>query len=520
MTPQARPLGELVRLLEARGLLRGIPAASAFEGSLAIRDVTLDSRAARTGSLFVAVAGARVDGHDFAAAAVAAGAQAVIGERVIVGVEVPQMVVSDARAALAVSAAWLHGFPSHAMTVIGVTGTDGKTSTSFMLRGMLEACGRSTGLLSTVTVIAGGRVIGGSRATTPEAPVLQASLAAMRDAGDRCAVVESTSHGLAQQRVAEVAYDIAVLTNLSHEHLEFHGTFEAYKAAKRSLFERLAVGDSNPEKGLGKWAVVNLDDTVAGEYAAAARQAGASVIGYGAADAEVRLARLAETAGGLILGIDTPRWAGELRLRMAGRFNAHNAMAALAVGEALQLDPEAMRAGLESLEGVPGRMQRIDVGQPFAVVVDYAHTPDSLAKVLDNLAPSAAAGGGGLVCVFGSAGERDTLKRPMMGRVAGERCRLIVLTDEDPRGEDRMTILREIAAGAEAVGRRQNQDLMLVPDRRDAIHQAFGAARPGDVVVLCGKGHESTIEMADEAMPWDEAQAAREALVELGYGRE
>jgi UDP-N-acetylmuramoyl-L-alanyl-D-glutamate--2,6-diaminopimelate ligase len=519
MSAQRHSMGELVRLLEERGLLRGIPTTGTLIAATTVEEVVLDSRVAGPGSLFVAIPGARADGHDHAPAAVASGAVAIIAERAVAGVAVPQLLVDDARAALALAAAWRHGFPSRSMTVFGVTGTDGKTSTSFMLRAMLEACDRPTGLLSTVTVIAGGEVIGGSRATTPEAPVLQAALAAMRDAGDRCAVVESTSHGLAQQRVGEVAYDVAVLTNLSHEHLEFHGTFEAYRAAKRSLFERLAVSDANPDKGLGKWAVVNVDDAVAAEYAAAARDAGATVIGYGAGDAaEVRLTRVAETAGGLLVGLETPRWSGELGLRMAGRFNAHNALAAIAVGEALQLDPVDMREGLEGLAGVPGRMQRIEAGQPFSVIVDYAHTPDSLAKVLDNLAPAAAAGGGGLVCLFGSAGERDTLKRPMMGRVAGERCRLVVLTDEDPRGEDRMKILREIAAGAEAAGRREGHDLRLVPDRREAIRHAFEAARPADVVVLCGKGHESTIETADGALDWDEAAMARELLGELGYG--
>jgi UDP-N-acetylmuramoyl-L-alanyl-D-glutamate--2,6-diaminopimelate ligase len=519
MNDRRRQLGELVRLLEERGLLRGLPTVGTLSATTGVEEVTHDSREAGPGSLFVAIPGARADGHDHAPAAVAAGAAAIIGERAIAGVEVPQLLVHDARAALALAAAWRNGFPSRSLTVIGVTGTDGKTSTSFMLRAMLEASGLPTGLLSTVTVIAGGQVIGGSRATTPEAPVLQAALAAMRDAGDRCAVVESTSHGLAQQRVGEVAYDVAVLTNLSHEHLEFHGTFEAYRAAKRILFERLAVSDANPDKGVGKWAVINLDDAVASDYAGAARQAGATVVGYGASDAaDVRLTRVSEAADGLVAGVDAPRWSGELRLRMAGRFNAHNALAALAVGEALQLEPESMRQGLEALAGVPGRMERINAGQPFTVIVDYAHTPDSLAKVLDNLAPAAVAAGGGLVCVFGSAGERDTLKRPMMGRVAGERCRLIVLTDEDPRGEDRLKILREIAAGAEAVGRREGHDLRLLPDRREAIRHAFEAARPADVVVLCGKGHEASIEMADGALPWDEPAVARAVLAEMGYG--
>ncbi|CAN5664395.1 UDP-N-acetylmuramoyl-L-alanyl-D-glutamate--2,6-diaminopimelate ligase [soil metagenome] len=513
-----RRLGELVRLLEARGMLRGF-AAGALSGDTVITAVDLDSRSVVPGSLFVAIPGARADGHEFAAAAAVAGAAVVIGERAIGGLAVAQLLVDDARAALALAAAWWHDFPSRSLGVIGVTGTDGKTSTAFMLRAMLEACGRPAGLLSTVTVIAGGQIIGGSRATTPEAPVLQAALAAMRDAGDDFAIVESTSHGLAQQRVGEVAYDVAVLTNLSHEHLEFHRTFEAYKEAKRRLFESLALSEANPEKGLGKWAIVNRDDALADEFTAAAESAGARVIGYGTDPAaQVHAARVAESAGGLTVGVRTPRWESNVRLQLAGRFNALNALAAVAVGEALDLDPAGIRHGLEGLAEVPGRMERIVAGQPFIVIVDYAHTPESLAKVLDNLAPTAAAAGGGLVCVFGSAGERDTLKRPMMGAVAGERCRLVVLTDEDPRGEDRLVILREIAAGAIDAGKAEGHDLLLEPDRRSAIRVAFENARRGDVVVLCGKGHEATIETADGSVPWNEAAVAREVLAELGYG--
>jgi UDP-N-acetylmuramoyl-L-alanyl-D-glutamate--2,6-diaminopimelate ligase len=259
--------------------------------------------------------------------------------------------------------------------------------------------------------------------------------------------------------------------------------------------------------------VVNLDDAMGSDYGAAAAKAGAQVVGYGTGpDATVRAFSIDEGPAGLRLTIKTPRGGLPLTLHLAGRFNAHNALAAVGVGEALGLDHEAMRRGLESVSAVPGRMQRIDAGQPFTVIVDYAHTPDALAKVLDNLAPLAAAGGGGLIAVFGSAGERDTAKRPMMGRVAGERARLVVLTDEDPRGEDRQRILDEIAAGAEEAGKRRDLDLLLIADRRAAIGEAFSQARRGDVVVLCGKGHESTIEMASGAIEWDEARVAREEL--------
>ena len=225
-----------------------------------------------------------------------------------------------------------------------------------------------------------------------------------------------------------------------------------------------------------------------------------------------------EDTSHLTVGVATPRWEGEVRLRLAGRFNVYNALAAVGVGEALGLDPEAIQGGLESVSGVPGRMERIDEGQPFGVIVDYAHTPDSLEKVLDILAPVAAAGGGGLIAVFGSAGERDTIKRPIMGRVAGERARLVVVTDEDPRLEDRTEINLAIAEGAVDAGKTLGRDLLVIADRQEAVNAALDRAKPGDVVLLAGKGHETSIIYGTEKRPWDDREAARNALRSLGYG--
>ncbi|CAN5581206.1 UDP-N-acetylmuramoyl-L-alanyl-D-glutamate--2,6-diaminopimelate ligase [soil metagenome] len=503
----SRPLGTLIAALEARGLLRTMLAdgVEAPIGALPIRSVTADSRRVAPGDLFVAIPGQHSDGHDFVPVAVAQGAAAIIAERPFAGLGVPQLLVSGSRPALALAAAWWYGFPSEELGIIGVTGTDGKTTTSYLVRAMLEACGLRTGVVGTIDVIVGGRALGDSgRSTTPEAPQLQAHLAAMIGAGDRFAIVESTSHGLAQERVGAVAYDVALLTNVTHEHLEFHGTHEAYRAAKRRLFERLAVTGGNPDKGWGKTGVLNRDDRWFEEFAGAVRGADARLISYGADDAaDVRATRVEEDARRLRVGLRTRRWEGLLEVRLAGRFNVHNALAAVAVGEALKLDPVQMRAGLESLTQVPGRMERVDYGQPFGVIVDYAHSPEALAKVLDNLAPLAAASGGGLVCVFGSAGERDVQKRPMMGRIAAERCRLVIVTDEDPRGEDRLRILGQIAAGAEQAGKRRDQDLLLIPDRAVAIATALELARPGEVVLLASKGNEQTTEVAECAIPWD-----------------
>ena len=523
-TGTPRSLGGLIAELELLGLLRSVVGSdgTAGEAPLAARHVAgiaFDSRRVAPGAVFVALTGRVVDGHEFVAEAVARGACAAIVERPLPGLSAPQLVVERARPALAAAAGWWFGHPSRILGVVGVTGTDGKTTTAYLVRAMLEAAGWSTGLMSTVEVIVGGRSLGNpDRTTTPEAPELQAHLAAMLAAGDRWAVLETSSHGLAQDRVGDVAYDVAVLTNLTHEHLEFHGTVAAYLAAKLRLFERLAIGPQNPAKTWPKSGVVNLDDGHADRFASATRDAGARLITYGFdPSADVRATGLEQDLRQLRLELATPRWRGVVRLRLGGRFNAHNALAAAAVGEALEVPPDVVVAGLEALPGVVGRMERIDLGQPFGAIVDYAHTPEALTEVLDDLAPLAHASGGGLIAVFGSAGERDLLKRPLMGRVAAERCRLSVLTDEDPRGEDRALILEAIAAGAREAGATIGHEVRLEPDRRAAIALALEEARPGDVVLFAGKGHEKTIEMADGPQPWDEASEVRQALRALGW---
>jgi UDP-N-acetylmuramoyl-L-alanyl-D-glutamate--2,6-diaminopimelate ligase len=523
--PTSRPLGDLVARLAAEGRLRGTRldgrgVGSAALSEIAVTGVTNDSRNAVPGSLFVAIAGERADGHDHATAAVRAGATALVVERPLPEVAAAQLVVDASRPALATAAAWWYGDPSHELTVVGITGTDGKTTTAYLAVAALEAAGRRAGMIGTIATRIGGRTEAHeAHATTPEAPELQAALRAMVDAGDDVAVIETTSHGLALDRVASVAYDVAILTNLTHEHLELHGTWEAYRDAKLSLFDRLrATRTVTKPHPVPAAAIVNLDDPSAGVFIGTARDAGARVLTYGTEDAaDIRATHISEDARELRAEIEGPAGAATLVLRVAGRFNVHNALAVVALGEALGLDPVAVRAGLASVEGVPGRMERIEVGQPFGVIVDFAHTAASLGTVLDLLAPTAAARGGGLIVVFGSAGERDTAKRPQMGRIAGERARLVVVTDEDPRGEDREAILDQIARGAEAAGKRRGQDLQLIADRRAAIATAFEAARSGDIVLLAGKGHERSIIGRDGERPWDERATALELLAELGY---
>jgi UDP-N-acetylmuramoyl-L-alanyl-D-glutamate--2,6-diaminopimelate ligase len=469
----------------------------------------------------VAVPGEHVDGHAFVEAAASLGAAVALVEHPVDTAALPQIVVDSAALALAVAAAWWYGDPSRELGIVGITGTDGKTTTSFLATAVLEAAGISTGLMTTAELKIGDvRSANPEHVTTPQAPRLQQALRAMVESGNTAAVVETTSHGLALGRVAEIVYDVAIFTNLTHEHLELHGTFEAYRDAKLSLFSGLGAGWT-PKKLARMWprtAIVNLDDPAAPVFLAAARDAGAETVTYGTGEAAAVRALVTDEDGRTLrLDVATPRWHGWVGLQLAGRFNVSNALAAVALGEALGLDPGAIRGGLTGVTGVPGRMERVDCGQPFEVIVDYAHSPASLETVLDQLGSSAAARGGGLIAVFGSAGERDVQKRPIMGRIAGERCRLVILTDEDPRGESSEAILDEIAAGAEAAGRRRGRDLLCMADRREAIALALGRARPGDVVLLAGKGHEQSIIMSDGPRAWDERGEAIRALELLGY---
>jgi UDP-N-acetylmuramoyl-L-alanyl-D-glutamate--2,6-diaminopimelate ligase len=526
---EPRPLGELIARLGAGGRLHGArdggraigPAALA---AIPVHGVTDDSRTVGPGSLFVAVAGLHADGHMFVPAAAAAGAAGALVERPLPDVALPQLVVDRGPTALADAAAWWYGDPSHELGIVGITGTDGKTTTSFLAAAALEAAGLSSGLIGTVaTQVGATREANPEHTTTPGAPLLQRTLRAMADAGNAVAVVETTSHGLAADRVHGIAYDIAILTNLTHEHLEFHGTWERYRDAKLSLFERLAAGPANPAKELAgrawpKAAIVNADDPNASAFIGVAQEAGARIVTYGTDPAaDVRATHVEEDARGLRIAYAAASGTATLELAIVGRFNVHNALAVVALGEVLGLDPAAFRTGLAGVTGVPGRMERLDAGQPFGIVIDYAHSPASLEKVLGLLAPLAAARGGGVIAVFGSAGERDTEKRPMMGRIAAEQARLVVVTDEDPRGEDRERILDDIARGAEDGGKRRDRDLFLIADRHGALEAAFERARPGDIVLLAGKGHEQSIIGPDGPVPYDERTAALDALAGLGY---
>jgi UDP-N-acetylmuramoyl-L-alanyl-D-glutamate--2,6-diaminopimelate ligase len=469
-----------------------------------VRGLAYDSRKVVPGTLFFAVPGDHVDGHDFVTSAVDAGAIGAVVEHEMPDVEVPQLVVDRSRRALADAAFEWFGRPADdplMRKVIGVTGTDGKSTVTSITAEMLWALGWHPGQIGTVSIgIFDDIEPNMARTTTPEALELQELLARMVAAGNDCVVMEATSHGLALERTRNCHFDVGVVTTVTSEHLEFHGSVEAYRAAKARLVEEAPT------------AVLNADD---GAFTYFRDRAGDRVITYAiGADADLRAGSLRADDTGTTFLLQSPRWRGEVRVPMPGRFNVHNALAALGVAEALDLPLERAAEGIGLSGGVPGRMERIDAGQPFSVIVDYAHTTDSLRKVLEMLRPLTA---GRLIVVFGSAGERDPTKRAPMGRAAAELADLVVVTDEDPRLEDPRTINEQIAEGARAAGAPDGERLWVIDDRREAIGHAVGRAGEGDVVLLAGKGHEQSMVYGTEQRPWDDRDAAREALAAAGW---
>jgi UDP-N-acetylmuramoyl-L-alanyl-D-glutamate--2,6-diaminopimelate ligase len=440
-----------------------------------VRDLAFDVRTVGPGALFFCVPGSRADGHDFAADAVDRGAVALVVERPVEPA-VPQLVVTSSRVAMAVVADEFFGRPTEELEVVGVTGTNGKTTTAFLLHSILAAAGRRPGLIGTVEARVGGAVRKLER-TTPEAIDLQRLLREMLDAGDRSCALEASSHASEQHRLDRVRFRALVFTNLTQDHLDFHGTMEQYFAAKRRLF-----GEAP--------AVVNVDDPWGRRLV---EELGGAALTFGlSADAEVGPEALA--------GV-------ELRLR--GRFNVLNALGAVAATRLLGIDADAVRTGLEAVEGVPGRFEEVSEGQPFTVLVDYSHTPDSLENALR---AARALGDGRLLCVFGCGGDRDREKRPLMGRVATELADLAVVTSDNPRSEDPGEIIAQVVAGA--VG-----EIVVEPDRRTAIEVAVEAAEPGDVVLVAGKGHEQGQEIGGVVLPFDDREVAREALRKLAGAR-
>lgn len=476
--------------------------------TIEITSLAYDSRQVAAGGLFLAVPGDHTDGRRFLADAARRGALAALGPH-YEGEELPlpYIEVAEMRAALADLACAFYGKPAQQLCTIGVTGTDGKTTTSNLISTILDAAGKRNGLMTTANFkVSGQEWENSTRQSTLEAPDIQQFLRRLLDEGVTHAVIESTSHGLELQRVRGCAFDIGVVTNITHEHLDFHKTIENYRRAKARLFEML---DPERDKGLGvtPTAILNQDDV---SYEILKPYCRVPILSYGIdTPAQVRAVDLQLDAGQTRFRAILPDGEVEIVTRLVGRFNVSNCLAALAATYSLGIAPDMIAEALAKVQGVTGRMERIDEGQPFTVIVDYAHTPDSLEKVLNILRPLTS---GKLMAVFGSAGERDRQKRPIMGRIAAQLTDFFVITDEDPREEDRWQILREIAEGAQSVGKREGKNFLCIADRREAIATAFARAGSGDTILLAGKGHEQSIILGTTKMPWDDRRVARELL--------
>ncbi len=478
-----------------------------LDTSVAIKGVTYDSRKVEEGWLFVAVPGVHTDGRRFIIDAAKRGAVVALGEPLAEQLPIPYIEVSDVRTALADLACAFYSYPAQQLCTIGVTGTDGKTTTSNLITTIFETAELRTGLMTTANFkMLGQEWENTTRQSTLEAIEIQQLLREMVDAGVTHAIIEATSHGLALQRVHGCAFDVGVVTNITQEHLDFHKTLDAYRRAKARLFEML---DPSRNKGIGSHpvAILNRDDT---SYDILKPYCHVPILDYGLdTPASVRAVDVQLHAHSTRFRVLLPDAEQIIETQLVGRFNVSNCLAAIATAYSQGVSLEVIARGLASVKGVTGRMESISEGQPFAVIVDYAHTADSLAKVLTTLRPLTT---GKLMVVFGSAGERDVQKRPIMGRIAAQMTDFFVITDEDPREEDREKILREIAVGAEAMGKRQGKDFLCIADRTEAIRVALAHAHAGDTLVLAGKGHEQSIIVGREKIPWDDRKVARDLL--------
>jgi UDP-N-acetylmuramoyl-L-alanyl-D-glutamate--2,6-diaminopimelate ligase len=500
-------------LSEILGFVPGLIARSvAASDPLIAAPVVEDSRQVEPGGIFVARVGGSVDGHAYIAAAVERGAAAVVGEKSPgeVACSVPYVQVADAGQALAHLAAAYEDFPARMLVMIGVTGTDGKTTTSNLIYSILKSAGVKAGMISTINAMLGDEQLDtGLHVTTPTAPEVQRYLARMVEAGLTHCVLEATSHGLAQGRVSAIDFDVAVITNIQHEHLDFHGSWENYRDAKALLFRSLTSGQ---RKSTPRLAVVNLDDTPSADFLLAIP-----------ADRHIRYALAARPdvdvfTTDVTYGPDATRLvvrAGDLRLviesGLVGEFNVSNMLAAVAAAYGMGLPARAIVDGLEAVRTVSGRMERVDDGQAFLAVVDFAHTPNGLRRALQ-AARQMIGSGGRVIAVFGSAGLRDREKRVLMGQVAADLADLTVITAEDPRTESLDDILAASAGAMTGMGRVEGETFWRVPDRGEAILKAVQLARPGDIVLAFGKGHEQSMCFGTTEYPWDDRQAMRAAL--------
>jgi UDP-N-acetylmuramoyl-L-alanyl-D-glutamate--2,6-diaminopimelate ligase len=471
------------------------------EGGAGVTGLAYDSRRVEQGDLFFAIAGAISDGARFAPAAVQAGAAAVMVEHPL-DLDIPQIVVRDGRRGMARAAAAFYGHPGDDLMLLGVTGTNGKTTTVFLLESILRVAGYVTGLIGTVETRVAGRARPGVR-TTPESVDLQALLADMRAHDVEAVAMEVTSHALALSRVEALRFTAAAFTNLTQDHLDFHGDMDEYFEAKRALFV--------PERSHA--AAVNIDDAYGRKLKASAA---VPCMGFGTGEA-ADLRATGVDFSPLGTGFVAVSRAHELKIAtsLIGAFNVSNCLAAAATALQAGIEPGAIEEGISELQTVPGRFEAVDAGQPFAVVVDYAHTPDSLDNVLGAARRLAQRSSGRVICLFGCGGDRDRSKRPVMGAVAARGADLVVVSSDNPRSEDPEAIIAAILEGVLSV-RPGGADAVLV-DRREAIGKALSMARPGDVVLIAGKGHETGQQFEDHTNPFDDREVAHALLAELGW---
>jgi UDP-N-acetylmuramoyl-L-alanyl-D-glutamate--2,6-diaminopimelate ligase len=486
---------ELARLLKGVETLE--PSGNGDPAHTAITGIAYDSRQVRPGFLFAAIQGEKLDGHKFISQAVASGAVAVLSERAReAGVRGLWIRVPHARRALALAAANFYGQPARALRLIGITGTNGKTTTSFLLESILRAAGHKAGLFGTIEYHTASGVQEAPN-TTPESLDLQRLLAELRDAGAGWAVMEVSSHGLAFDRVHGCPFAAAVFTNLAGDHLDFHQTMDNYFEAKKQLF--LGCGAEPP-----RVAVLNADDSRCAELKAVSK---GKVVLYGLERAEgtVTVSRPRLTASGIELTLVTPEGSVGVESSLVGRSNLYNLLAAGATAYGLGFPLETIASGIRALERVPGRFERVDAGQPFTVVVDFAHTDLAFTNLLHSARELAS---GRVIIVFGSGGDRDRTKRPVMGEIAGRLADLTILTTDNPRSEDPLRILNDIVVGVQ----KASGSYEIVLDREEAFARAFDLARGGDIVLLAGKGHQNTQVFRDCTEPWSETEVARRLL--------
>jgi UDP-N-acetylmuramoyl-L-alanyl-D-glutamate--2,6-diaminopimelate ligase len=489
----------MTKVVRLSQVLEGLPGAAGIEGSSTASGVTADSRQVAPGTVFVAVRGGTSDGHEFLAAAQQAGAVLLVGEEPASArkLAAPYLQVADSRSALARLAANFHGNPSRALKVVGVTGTSGKTTTTYLIESILEAAGHEVGVIGTVNFRHGGKIYPSTH-TTPGAVELQALLARMRDDGCTAVVMEVSSHALKQKRTEGIAFDAMAFTNLTPEHLDFHPDMEDYYLAKALLFTEYPR--ESHAAGKATSAAINVDDPY-GQRLLRELHSGVRAIPYGfGPGAEVSGAGLKVDLSGIEgEGIHSP---------LPGRFNASNVLAAVAVGHGLGLEREAIRRGIENLKSVPGRLERVPNPHGIHVLVDYAHKPDALEKVLRALFD--VRGGKRLITVFGCGGDRDRTKRPVMGRLAAELSDRVYVTSDNPRTEDPDVIIREIVAGMAGYS-----NFAVEADRRQAIGAAIAEARKGDIVLIAGKGHEDYQILGTRKAHFDDREVAAEALTRV-----